>query len=773
MSFPDQHRDGSPTLQQPARPAIAEIMRFLSQKEGYSDVRILKMTWQKPYLHSGDSAKMPNGRCTGCISLNALCTHSHQIRVAKVHSGPKNKCSKELQKQLALLEAKLNVAEPSSSEIPSDVSVSPPSQPEENLPCRAGRTGYVLAKNAMAAKEAYLGRPIVSQFDRPEFWFMQPWEVSREQKPQYVYPDPDLIASLVNYYFLYDHPVMPLLHRPSFEKSVAEGLHLSDHRFGATLLAVLALASRYSDDPRVFSSGSDPLPSSGWKFFNQVQVIKKSVIELPSIYDVQLYTLIALYSIGTSSPNAAWLYIGLGLRFIQERGAHRQLRHGKKITAEDELWKRAFWCLLSMERTSSAWLGRPPALHLEEYDIELPLEVDDEYWDHPDPDQAFKQPAGKPSLIAYFICNIRLGEIQGLTLRRLYGSNKSRVLHGFIGDDWEQQIIAELDSSLDEFLNSIPDHLRWDPNRAGAFFEQSTALLIDCYNLRIMIHRPYIRKPTILALSSLNKCTGAARALIHAADVWLHKTQRVIFVHMHTSIFTAAAILLINLYGAKRAGLPIHAAAELAHVEAAMRILKFHETRFQMTGRLWDMLHHLNSWRGSPPSKGKFTDLPFKGTQVQVSAFPGVSPQGPSPGMFSTIEGGLSMRLPQHLHPGATIQNEVPPATSIIPLQRAAIPMQPSFEAANNYDDVTGFSQISSDWSNTLGIPNEIVDQHTQSRWGTAPTTFADLADWDAYIESMNSAANSWSTNYDPQLETLFPLPQQQSSPEGHFFVGG
>ncbi|KAJ6506741.1 fungal-specific transcription factor domain-containing protein [Mycena sanguinolenta] len=705
-----------------------------------------------------DSAKMPDGRCTGCISLNTACTHSHQTRVVKVHSGPKNKRVKELQKQLAVLEAKLNSVETSVSEI---------THPEENTELAdrfqqfsigslrhsffGSSSGYVLAKNAMTAKEAYLGRPIASQFDRPEFWFMQPWEVSQEQKPRYVYPDPDLIASLVNYYFVYDHPVMPLLHRPSFEKSVAEDLHLCDHRFGATLLAVLALASRYSDDPRVSSSGSDPLPSSGWKFFNQVQVIKKSVIELPSIYDVQLYTLIALYSIGTSSPNAAWLYIGLGLRFIQERGAHRQLRHGKKITTEDELWKRAFWCLLSMERTSSAWLGRPSALHLEEYDVELPLEVDDEYWDHPDPDQAFKQPSGKPSLIAYFVCSIRLCEILGLTLRRLYGSNKSRVLNGFIGDDWEQQTIAELDSSLDEFLTSIPDHLRWDPNRTGVFFEQSTALLVDCHNLRIMIHRPYIRKPTILALSSLNKCTSAARALIHAADVWLHRRQCVIFVHMHTPIFTAAAVLLINLYGAKRAGLPIHTAAELAHVEAAMRILKFHETRFQMTGRLWDMLHHLNSWQGSPPPQGKSGQSPSIGAQMRASAFEGAPPsQGPS-----TAEDRFSMRPPHHLQP--------------VTAQQASMAMQPSFAAATDYDDATG---LSGHWNSTPGNTNEIVDERIQPRWGIAPTTFEDLADWNAYIESMNSAANSWSTNYDPQLAALFPLPQQQSSPEGHFVVG-
>jgi hypothetical protein len=71
-------------------------------------------------VNLGDSATMPNGRCTPCISFNGACTHTHQV----MKRGPKNRfvasivCSlsaidetsrriEELQKQLAVLEAKL------------------------------------------------------------------------------------------------------------------------------------------------------------------------------------------------------------------------------------------------------------------------------------------------------------------------------------------------------------------------------------------------------------------------------------------------------------------------------------------------------------------------------------------------------------------------------------------------------------------------------------------------------------------------------------------
>lgn len=44
------------------------------------------------------------------------------------------------------------------------------------------------------------------------------------------------------------------------------------------------------------------------------------------------------------------------------------------------------------------------------------------------------------------------------------------------------RIIAELDSSLFAWLDSVPAHLRWDPQRAdAAFFEQSCVLYAYYY----------------------------------------------------------------------------------------------------------------------------------------------------------------------------------------------------------------------------------------------------------------------------------------------------
>lgn len=92
------------------------------------------------------------------------------------------------------------------------------------------------------------------------------------------------------------------------------------------------------------------------------------------------------------------------------------------------------------------------------FDVEYPIDCDDEYWETDDPDQAFKQPAGKPSTITGFIYFIKLCEILGFALRTLYTTKKSKILSGFIGSEWEGRMVAELDSAMNSWKDSLPSH---------------------------------------------------------------------------------------------------------------------------------------------------------------------------------------------------------------------------------------------------------------------------------------------------------------------------
>jgi hypothetical protein len=90
-------------------------------------------------------------------------------------------------------------------------------------------------------------------------------------------------------YFEKFNPIFPLLHKPTFVKMLADGRHLRDQDFGMVVLMVCALASRYSHDPRVFNPGDASGLSSGWKYFRQVPMHRKSLLYRAGLFDLQYY----------------------------------------------------------------------------------------------------------------------------------------------------------------------------------------------------------------------------------------------------------------------------------------------------------------------------------------------------------------------------------------------------------------------------------------------------------------------------------------------------
>ena len=62
---------------------------------------------------------------------------------------------------------------------------------------------------------------------------------------------------------------------------------------------------------------------------------------------------------GSSTPQASWTVIGVGIRLAQDVGAHRKKVYNPTRTVEEELWKRAYWHLVAFDRVGSMLIGRP------------------------------------------------------------------------------------------------------------------------------------------------------------------------------------------------------------------------------------------------------------------------------------------------------------------------------------------------------------------------------------------------------------------------------
>ncbi|KAF5372207.1 hypothetical protein D9758_005086 [Tetrapyrgos nigripes] len=425
---------------------------------------------------------------------------------------------------------------------------------------------------------------IFAKTRRPELWKVPSYpgsdgasESESPRQPSYNFPDQDSLRTLVNLYFDENNIYFPLLHRQTFERSIAEGLHLHDAGFGALVLIVCATAARL-----VMQS---PNGESGWNWFSQIPLEKMVLGDNMSLYHVQMFILTALYLKGvTARPNSGWVLTGIAIRVAQERGVHRRNTDNSQPTAESELWKRAFWMLLTLDTRLSSFFGRPRATSWQDFDLGPLIECDDEYWETEDPEQAFKQPEGKPSVISYWNCYCRLIEIVGLSQGTIYSVRKSQLQKqsGLSTSEWYEKMVMELDSALNQWADSVPDHLRWDTTLHSneILFSQSAILY----------------REISISLPSLTICTNAARSLVKVCETHYRRRPIPYSEYMVVPLFNAAMVLTVNLW--RLAGIKastntlinFDSSKEMEWIQKCIELMETQEPKSSLSGRMVDII---------------------------------------------------------------------------------------------------------------------------------------------------------------------------------------
>ncbi|KAF5380653.1 hypothetical protein D9757_007023 [Collybiopsis confluens] len=227
---------------------------------------------------------------------------------------------------------------------------------------------------------------------------LERWQLPATQSslPPLEFPPPPLLDSLVDFYFIRRNRLLPLLHRPTSQR-------------------VCAIGARYSQDKMVYDErareGSEERAHSiGWKYINQIGFIQEFSPE-NVLYRVRTICNCVVFLSTASTQGSIWALLAIGVRHAQAVGAHGRTFLGTKLSVRQELWKRAFWTLIFLDSITIAHLGRPKATDRAEYDLAMPIECDDEYWEHPDPNKAFKQPPGTPSTVTFWTTLLKLVDI--------------------------------------------------------------------------------------------------------------------------------------------------------------------------------------------------------------------------------------------------------------------------------------------------------------------------------------------------------------------------
>ncbi|KAF9022054.1 hypothetical protein BDZ89DRAFT_1137589 [Hymenopellis radicata] len=382
-------------------------------------------------------------------------------------------------------------------------------------------------------------------------------------------PDPDLLASLVDLYFLRENSFLPLLHRPTFERSLAESRHLYDDMFGASFswyaLSVHVTPTTLVSTPlrSMIQAGRSSNRSPYFLLYPKLRLHWSSC----------KYILYVIYLQHLGLAETMWIRLGTAVRMAQEAGAH--VNRSSIPNSRDELWKRVFWVLMFLDVSFATIIGRPSAIHREDFDAQYPIDCDDEYWDHPDPRLNFRQPTNKPSSLTFFIQLLKLVEILSDVQAAVYPMKRECK-----NQLPEPQVLTEFDAALNKWLQAMPSHLLWDPHRHHPlFFRQSAFLHMKFYFVQILTHRPYIPAPSVTLpaqtslFPSLSICVNAARSCLRIVEAQKERGYLEV-VQVMVYAYTAALVLLLSAWRDLPHNAPVSVKPEMKGVYVCMEMLK-------------------------------------------------------------------------------------------------------------------------------------------------------------------------------------------------------
>ncbi|KAH7089357.1 fungal-specific transcription factor domain-containing protein [Auriculariales sp. MPI-PUGE-AT-0066] len=393
-------------------------------------------------------------------------------------------------------------------------------------------------------------------------------ERPEDRRLDFVFPPPDRLASLIQAYFDTWNPLFPMFHRHLFEKQLINEQFVHDKQFGVAVLLICALAESGLSGDAEQTSQRDHRPL-GWSLFLQAEpFLRMPTPAEPQLLDIQIFLLAAFYMAFVKGNFAAWTLFGTAIRLGYLANAHRRdkYRNGHP-NLPDELWKRTFWSLVVNDRTAASIFGQPLMMKDETFDLDLPLEVDDECWDIETAGFPLQdRPVTDQGSLSFFVANVRLWLILGVSLRTLYSINRSRLLMGFVGSDWEQRITRNIDQMLDEWMKTVPTHLQWDPDTKDLnHFMRSSFLTAKYCAVRIHAHNPFVRttarglsqatqssRNTADLTSSLTICTEAAVNCSQLMNTVMERHPRALRLPGWAEpAWLSGLVLLINLFGFK------------------------------------------------------------------------------------------------------------------------------------------------------------------------------------------------------------------------------
>ncbi|KAL5534107.1 hypothetical protein ACEPAG_568 [Sanghuangporus baumii] len=328
------------------------------------------------------------------------------------------------------------------------------------------------------------------------------------------WPAPDHEKLLVELYFTYVHPDLPVLHKPSFMDLCRSHLDYDSDTaptFASanlqTKLAQLLMLSVFTVSSR-FNEKELPLPEPGamWEagcnYLASARQILYSVIHTSSLITCQALVILAYREFGLGSFEQSSGFMSMAINMAQDLGLHRAAdrwqRFGIDIFSPNQKQERkhVWWSCAIAEKYIACALGKPTIIRPNDYDTDLPEDrgsdprssfgEEVEVWQpHPAVVQSSPQPPVLCHTLSTFKAAASLSVITGKIIDKIYSIRQK---------PWpkKQRLLNDLDKELNDWFAGLPAHLHYDAAVRRPVPPQTLFLHIQHSIVMILLHRKFI-----------------------------------------------------------------------------------------------------------------------------------------------------------------------------------------------------------------------------------------------------------------------------------------
>ncbi|KAJ5770817.1 uncharacterized protein N7511_002868 [Penicillium nucicola] len=352
------------------------------------------------------------------------------------------------------------------------------------------------------------------------------------QRGAFLLPPKPLCDELVDAYFKWVAPVVPIINKSRFMRQYR------DPKNPPSLLllqAILLAGSRVCTNQQLMDANGSTTPAA-MTFYKRAKALYDANYEDDRVTIVQALVLLGWYWEGPEDVTKNVFYwTRVAMVVAQGSGMHRSVEMSQLSKPDKRLWKRIWWTLFTRDRSVAVALGRPIGINTDDSDVEMVTE-DDFIEDELD---APADIPPDPVHVHFFLQYVKLCEIMGLVLSQQYSvASKSRRMNAMD--------LTHSDMALADWLQNCPKEVCWQRSRHHFW---AALLHSNYYTTLCLLHRAHM-PPASSAPNSyrVEEMAYPSRTIAFQAAGMI--TSIVENLHAHGEIRFAPAFIVYSLFSA-------------------------------------------------------------------------------------------------------------------------------------------------------------------------------------------------------------------------------